>query len=99
MNTIQLQLYIAGRSPYSQSAIACVQEMIENYEHCTFNLDIIDVLENPAQAAEHKVLATPTLIKSVPAPTCRVVGDLNHYEDLGHAIGMPQRPKVLKSGS
>ncbi len=74
---IVLQLYIAGRTPRSERAIAVLRRLCEHelaaYE-CDFS--IIDVLADPAQAETHKILATPTLIKEQPLPQRRVIGDL-----------------------
>ena len=72
-----LTLYVTGTSPRTSIAIdnlnrICAQELDGRYE-----LEIVDVLENPQRAEDEKILATPTLIKQLPPPLRRVIGDLS----------------------
>jgi len=64
----------------------CAEELNGEYE-----LDIVDVLERPQLAEEEKILATPTLIKSLPPPLRRIIGDLSNKEQvlLGLDLAMP----------
>lgn len=77
MQKYRLKLYITGRSPRSQEAIDNLRGLLETEFPDSYELEIIDVLEDPQQAEEHKVLATPTLIKELPPPVRRVIGDLS----------------------
>ncbi len=75
-----LKLYITGKTARSDRAIhtlkkICAKELGNEYE-----LNIIDVLESPQEAEDDKVLATPTLIKSLPLPIKRIIGDLTDIE-------------------
>lgn len=74
---IILHLYVAGRTPRAERAIATLRRICErelaDYE-C--DLEIVDVLAEPQQAEARKILATPTLIKEQPAPPRRIIGDL-----------------------
>jgi circadian clock protein KaiB len=72
-----LTLYVTGTSPRTRVAIdnlnrICTQELSGRYE-----LEIVDVLEHPQRAEDERILATPTLIKQLPLPLRRVVGDLS----------------------
>src|SRR6267142_3466748 len=72
-----LTLYVTGTSPRTKVAIdnldrICKQELDGQYE-----LEIVDVLEHPQRAEDEKILATPTLIKELPPPLRRVIGDLS----------------------
>jgi circadian clock protein KaiB len=72
-----LTLYVTGTSPRTQVAIdnlnrICGQELEGLYE-----VEIVDVLENPQRAEDERILATPTLIKKLPLPLRRVIGDLS----------------------
>ena len=83
-----LKLYITGSSPRSERAIAnlvrlCEQELADNYE-----LSIIDVLEQPHLAEQEKILVTPTLIKEVPPPAQRIIGDLTDAAVLSHGLDL-----------
>jgi circadian clock protein KaiB len=75
-----LTLYVTGTSPRTKIAIdnlnrICAQELDGQYE-----LEIVDVLEHPQRAEDEKILATPTLIKQLPPPLRRVIGDLSDKE-------------------
>jgi circadian clock protein KaiB len=72
-----LTLYVTGTSPRTRVAIdnlnrICKQELDGRYE-----LEIVDVLEHPQRAEDERILATPTLIKQLPPPLRRVIGDLS----------------------
>lgn len=75
-----LKLYIAGNTPRAQRAIAnllriCEEELADKYQ-----VEIIDVLEQPQLAEDDKILVTPTLIKQLPPPLQRIIGDMSNTE-------------------
>ena len=72
-----LKLYVTGRTPRSERAIATLQRICEEQLADVYELEVIDVLENPQLAEDEKILATPTLIKTLPPPIRRVIGDLS----------------------
>ena len=76
----KLKLYITGRTPGSQKTIKNIQTMFETNCGGRYSLDVIDVFENPEEAYEAMILATPTLIKTLPAPVRKLVGDLSNRE-------------------
>ena len=76
------RLYIAGDSPSGMLAIENVRKVIEQRLPESVDLEIIDILEFPAKAAEDRILATPTLIKVYPPPRRKIIGDLSHSEHL-----------------
>ena len=85
-----LTLYVTGTSPRTKIAIEnlnriCKQELDGRYE-----LEIVDVLENPQRAEDERILATPTLIKQLPPPLRRVIGDLSNKEKV--LLGLEVRP-------
>ena len=80
MSKYILTLYVTGNSPRTKVAVdnlnrICQQELDGRYE-----LEIVDVLENPQRAEDERILATPTLIKQLPPPLRRVIGDLSDKE-------------------
>jgi circadian clock protein KaiB len=75
-----LKLYITGKSPRTDRAIANMQRICERELSNQYNLVIIDVLEQPELAEQAKIIATPTLIKELPPPLRRVIGDLSDKE-------------------
>ena len=85
-----LTLYVTGSSPRTTVAIdnlnrICKQELDGHYE-----LEIVDVLEYPQRAEDERILATPTLIKKLPLPLRRVIGDLSDKEKV--LMGLEVRP-------
>jgi circadian clock protein KaiB len=92
VSKIVLHLYIAGQTPRAERAINTLRQMLEHdlagYE-C--ELTIIDVLADPQQAEDQKILATPTLIKSSPLPYRRIIGDLSSVADLLNVLNLPPK--------
>jgi circadian clock protein KaiB len=75
-----LKLYITGQTTRSERAIANLRRIFEDTLDNDYELVIIDVLEQPHLAEADRVLVTPTLIKQVPPPPRRVLGDLSDIE-------------------
>jgi circadian clock protein KaiB len=89
-----LKLYVAGQSPRSEQAIANLRHICEQALKGRCQLSIIDALEQPQLAEADKVLATPTLIKELPLPVRRVVGDLSDGDKILVALGLLPPPAV-----
>jgi circadian clock protein KaiB len=75
-----LRLYITGKTSKSEIAIANLRRICEHELGGKYELQVIDVLEEPQLAEDEKILATPTLIKQLPPPLRRVIGDLSDTE-------------------
>jgi circadian clock protein KaiB len=80
MNKIVLKLYVTGKTSRSERAIANLRHICENELKGQYEMIVVDILDNPQLAEDEKVLATPTLIKSLPPPMRRIIGDLSEYE-------------------
>jgi circadian clock protein KaiB len=80
MNKYILSLYITGRTPRSERAIGNLQRICEEELRGQYEMVIIDVLERPQLAEDEKILATPMLIKQLPPPLRRIIGDLSDTE-------------------
>ncbi len=80
MNKPRLQLYITGQTPRSERAIANLRRICEEKLDGQYEMVIIDVLERPQIAEDERILVTPTLIKPLPLPSRRVIGDLSNME-------------------
>jgi len=80
MKQISLRLYITGTTPRSVKAIENLKRICEGELEASVDLQIIDVLEHPQLAEDEKIIATPTLIKEIPAPLRRLIGDLSDRE-------------------
>jgi len=77
MAEIILRLYVTGKTPRSEQSIADLHRICEEEFDGQYRLDVIDVLKRPQLAENEKILATPTLIKKLPPPLRRIIGDLS----------------------
>ncbi len=80
MNRYVLKLYVTGQTPRSQRAIANLRRICEEELSGAYEMVVIDVLERPQLAEHEKILATPTVVKELPTPIRRVIGDLSDSE-------------------
>ncbi|MBD3224853.1 MAG: circadian clock protein KaiB [Caldithrix sp.] len=80
MGNYTLKLYITGKTSRSETAIANLKEICDKELAGQYELNVIDVLDSPQLAEDDKILATPTLIKSLPPPSRRIIGDLSDKE-------------------
>lgn len=77
----QLRLYITGQTASSRQAVSNLKTLCAaELDGGVYEIEIIDVLENPQLAEEAKVLATPTLIRKLPLPMRKIIGDLGDRE-------------------
>jgi circadian clock protein KaiB len=93
--TYVLKLYVTGASARAQVAVANLRRICDEELRGEYKLEIIDVLEQPDLAESDKVLATPTLIKQLPPPLRRVIGDLSDKEKV--LLGLELHPDVKTS--
>lgn len=77
-----LKLYVAGASSRSGQAIANVRSLCEEYLAGRFDLEVIDIYQQPAIAVSEQIVAAPTLIKKFPAPPRRMIGDLSDRDKI-----------------
>jgi len=80
MDKYVIKLYVTGQTPRSQRAIDNLRRICDEELHGKYNLAVIDVLERPQLAEDEKILATPTVIKELPPPIRRIIGDLSDTE-------------------
>ncbi len=92
--TYHLKLYVTGTSPRTETAIANLRRMCEHDLKGEYELEIIDVLEQPQAAEDARILATPTLIKQLPPPLRRVIGDLSDKDKV--LLGLEVRHDTVK---
>jgi circadian clock protein KaiB len=83
---------VTGTSPRTSMAISNLKRICEQELEGRYDLEIIDVLEYPQLAEDEKILATPTLIKQLPPPLRRVIGDLSDKEKV--LFGLEVRPEL-----
>jgi circadian clock protein KaiB len=87
-----MRLYIAGQSPKSLRALANLKKMCEEYLAGKYHIEIIDLLESPQLASTDQILAIPTLIRKLPEPVRKIIGDLSNVERV--LVGLDLRPRM-----
>ena len=81
-----LRLYIAGTTPRSTRAVANIREICERNLNGRYELQVIDIYQKPALAKDEQIIAAPTLVKQLPLPLRRFIGDLSDTEHV--LVGM-----------
>ena len=84
-----LRLYVAGNSPNSLRAIANARAICAEHFASGHGLEIVDLLEHPRRALADRIVVTPTLLRLLPLPVQRVMGDLSDTKDLLLTLGSP----------
>jgi len=85
-----LRLYVAGQTPKSIAAIVNLKKICEQHLSGRYNIEVIDLMKNPALAQRHQIVAIPTLIRQLPEPLKRIIGDLSNLEKV--LIGLDIHP-------
>ncbi|MCC7491692.1 MAG: circadian clock KaiB family protein [Fimbriimonadaceae bacterium] len=84
----RLKLYITGHSPRSELALRNLRQICDRAFDGNYELEVVDVLEQPQRAEEDKVIATPTLIRVAPPPQRRIIGDLSERVMVLRGLGL-----------
>jgi circadian clock protein KaiB len=75
-----LRLYVAGQTPKSLTAFANLRRLCEEHLKGRYTIEVIDLVNNPKLAQSDQILAIPTLVRKIPAPMKKVIGDLSNTE-------------------
>jgi circadian clock protein KaiB len=86
-----LRLYVAGQSPESLHALANLKSLCEEHLAGHYDIEIIDLIDHPSRALSDDILAVPTLVRRLPRPVRKVIGDLSITERA--LVGLQLRPK------
>lgn len=87
-----LRLYVAGQTPKSLAAIANLRSICEKHLAGRYSIDVIDLLVSPQLAAGDQIVALPTLVRYLPPPLKRIIGNLSDQERV--LVGLDIRPKA-----
>lgn len=87
-----LRLYVAGQTPKSITALANLKKICEEHLVGRYQIEVIDLLEHPQLAAGDQILAVPTLVRRLPEPLKRIIGNLSNMERV--LVGLDLRPVV-----
>jgi len=83
-----LRLYVAGSTPRSRKAIENVRKICETHLDGRYDLEVIDIYQQPECASREQIIAVPTLVKSLPGPLRRIIGDLSQTEKVLHSFDL-----------
>ena len=85
----QLRLYVAGQTPRSMAALTNLKALCEQHLAGQYTIEVIDLLKNPQLAKDDQIFAIPTLVRKLPEPLKRIIGDLSNVEKF--LVGMDLR--------
>jgi circadian clock protein KaiB len=85
-----LRLYVAGQTPKSITAFSNLSKICEEHLRGRYSIEVIDLLKNPQLAKGDQILAIPTLVRKLPVPVRKIIGDLSNTERV--LVGLDLRP-------
>jgi circadian clock protein KaiB len=86
----ELRLYVAGQTPKSLTAFANLKKICEEHLLGKYRIEVVDLLKNPQLARGDQILAIPTLVRKLPEPIKKIIGDLSNTERV--IVGLDLRP-------
>lgn len=86
-----LRLYVAGQTPRSLTAFKNLKDICEEYLKGKYQIEVIDLMENPTLARGDQILAVPTLVRKLPQPIRKIIGDLSNTERV--LVGLDIQPR------
>jgi len=87
----ELRLYTAGQTPRSKAAFANLKRICEQHLPGRYTVEVIDLLANPRLAKDDQIVAIPTLVRKLPSPIRKIIGDLSDVERT--LVGLQLRPR------
>ena len=87
----KLRLYVAGQTPKSITALSNLKKLCEDHVAGQYHIEVIDLLKNPTLARGDQILAIPTLVRKLPEPVRKIIGDLSHTERV--LVGLDIQPR------
>ena len=89
---LELRLYVAGMTPKCLAALANLKKICKEHLEGRYTIEIIDLLENPKLAQGDQILAIPTLVRKLPEPVRKIIGDLSNTERV--LVGLDLRERI-----
>jgi len=91
VETYHLRLYVAGETPRATAALANLKKLCEEHLAGRYTIEVIDLVKNPQLAAGDQILAVPTLVRRLPTPIKKIIGDLSNEERVLVGLDLRQR--------
>jgi circadian clock protein KaiB len=95
--TWELRLYVAGQTAKCLAAVKNLNRFCEEHLAGKYRIEVIDLLENPRLARDHQIVAIPTLVRKLPEPLQKIIGDLSNTERM--LVGFDLKPRTVPSGA
>ena len=89
--TFSLRLYVAGKTPKAARAFNNLRKICDEHLAGRYSIEVIDLLENPALGRGDQILALPTLVRKLPPPVKKIIGDLSNTDRV--LVGLDLRPR------
>ena len=89
-----LKLYVAGQTPKSIAAFANLKKICEEHLKGKYQIEVVDLLKNPHLAKGDQILAIPTLVRQLPPPLRKIIGDLSNTERV--LVGLDVQPQSIE---
>ena len=90
--TLELRLYVAGQTPKSLIALRNLKKICEEHLQGRYRLHVIDLVKTPQLAQDDQILAIPTLVRNLPQPIRKIIGDLSDTQRV--LVGLDVRPET-----
>ena len=90
--TWELRLYVAGQTGKSLQAFANLKRICEEHLGCRYTIEVVDLTKNPGLAKGDQIFALPTLVRKLPEPVRKIIGDLSNTERV--LVGLDLRPRA-----
>jgi circadian clock protein KaiB len=90
-----LRLYVAGQSAKCVTAVRNLNRFCEEHLSGRYHIEVIDLIQNPRLARDHQIVAIPTLVRKLPEPLRRIVGDLTNTERMLVGLDLQPRPQPI----
>jgi circadian clock protein KaiB len=87
-----LRLYVAGQTPKSIAAFSNLKRVCEEHLAGKYNIEVVDLIKNPLLAQGDQIVAIPTLVRKLPEPVRKIIGDLSNTERV--LVGLQLRPQI-----
>ena len=90
--TWELRLYVAGQTARCMTAVRNLNRFCEEHLSGKYHIEVVDLLENPRLARDHQIVAIPTLVRKLPPPLQKIIGDLSNTERM--LVGFDLQPRI-----
>ncbi len=95
----ELRLYVAGQTPRSMAALNNLKRLCEEHMPGDYSVEVVDLMENPRLAKDDQIVAIPTLVRKLPEPVRKIIGDLSNTERALVALQLRARGAGPQGGS